>query len=437
MTDLLLIEAPQTSVVEEKMDVPPLGLAYIASVVEKGGFSVEILDLNLGKENLSARIKEASLVGISSYTHNYPIALTLLHTAKDFGKKVVIGGPHATPLYRDVLKDGFDYVVRGEGEYPILNILEGKEDLKGFARMEDGHPKANFVNRVNELDSLPFPARHLLNLKKYSFSGAIATTRGCSSHCIFCSSRNQSGCLRARGVSSLQSELESLQAFGLDRFFVIDPNFAFDKARTLQFCEMVKELKMEWFTELRLDHLDAEIIKAMADSGCRVVRFGIESGSQRIVDLIKKGISIENLEEIIKTFQRHDIVPVCGFMIGHPSETRRDYETTLGLAKKVIALGGEATFSILTPYPGTYLYKNAERLGIKILTRQWSEYHHLNPVIETNNFTAEKLSRMLFEALFAISGNEPLNSEILESDEPNKFLEGVERRSFRSICRDV
>jgi radical SAM superfamily enzyme YgiQ (UPF0313 family) len=407
MTDLLLIEAPQTSVVEEKMDVPPLGLAYIASVVEKGGFSVEILDLNLGKENLSARIKEASLVGISSYTHNYPIALTLLHTAKDFGKKVVIGGPHATPLYRDVLKDGFDYVVRGEGEYPILNILEGKEDLKGFARMEDGHPKANFVNRVNELDSLPFPARHLLNLKKYSFSGAIATTRGCSSHCIFCSSRNQSGCLRARGVSSLQSELESLQAFGLDRFFVIDPNFAFDKARTLQFCEMVKELKMEWF------------------------------GSQRIVDLIKKGISIENLEEIIKTFQRHDIVPVCGFMIGHPSETRRDYETTLALAKKVIALGGEATFSILTPYPGTYLYKNAERLGIKILTRQWSEYHHLNPVIETNNFTAEKLSRMLFEALFAISGNEPLNSEILESDEPNKFLEGVERRSFRSICRDV
>jgi radical SAM superfamily enzyme YgiQ (UPF0313 family) len=124
-------------------------------------------------------------------------------------------------------------------------------------------------------------------------------------------------------------------------------------------------------------------------------------------------------------------------MIGHPSETKRDFETTLALAKKVIALGGEATFSILTPYPGTYLYKNAERLGIKILTRRWSEYNHLNPVIETNNFTAEKLSSMLFEALFAISRKEPLSSEILESNDPNISLEGVERRSFRSICRDV
>jgi radical SAM superfamily enzyme YgiQ (UPF0313 family) len=439
MTDLLLIEAPLSSTVEEKMDVPPLGLAYIASVAEREGFSAEILDLNLGNENLTTRIKEASLIGISSYTQNYPFALKLLQTAREHGKKVVIGGPHATPLYKDALRDGFDYVVRGEGEYPILNLLKCNDDLRGVALMQNGRPKANFVHRANDLDTLPFPARHLLNLKRYSFPGAIATTRGCASHCIFCSSRNQAGYLRARGVDNLQSELESLQAIGLDRFFVIDPNFAFDKTRTLRFCEMVRRLKLEWFTELRLDQMDGEIIKAMAESGCRVVRFGIESGSQRIVDIIKKGISIEDLEQIVKTFQRYDIVPVCGFMIGHPYETKRDFEATLALAKKVIALGGEATFSILTPFPGTYLYKNAERLGIKILTNDWSKYHHLNPVIETKNFTAEKLRSMLFDALLAISRKEPINHEIKQSDEQDIFplMEGVERRSFRNICRDV
>jgi radical SAM superfamily enzyme YgiQ (UPF0313 family) len=439
MSDILLIESPQGSASEEKVDVPPLGLAYIAAVAEKEGFTPEIMDLNLGNNNLRKNIEKAELVGVSCYTHNYNHALKILQMAKEKGKRVAIGGAHATPLYKDVLRDGFDYAIRGEGEYPIVNLLKDDSDLKGIALMEKGVPKANLVSRVKDLDSLPLPARHLLDLNHYSFPGAIATTRGCPSHCIFCSSRNQSGCLRSRSVESLKSELEHLQSRGMAQFFVIDPNFAFDRTRTLGFCNMVRRLKMEWFTELRLDHMDAEIIREMSKSGCRVVRFGIESGSQRVIGVIRKGISIKNLEDTIRTFRKHDIVPVCGFMIGHPTETREDFETTLRLAKKITSLGAEATFAIQTPYPGTYLFNNAEKLGIKILTKNWSEYHHLNPVVETQHFTADDLRTMLFDALLDMGGVRLPEAQIEDDGEPmmERLMDGIERRSFRSICMEV
>jgi radical SAM superfamily enzyme YgiQ (UPF0313 family) len=236
MTDLLLIETPHSSGEGGKSDVPPLGLAYIAGLAEKTGFSAEILDMNISSNRLESSIKKAGLVGISCYTHNYQRALEVLGTAKLHEKCVVIGGPHATPLYREVLGDGFDYAVRGEGEYPMVNLLKKNNDFRGLAFIQDGLPKTKSVLRVNDLDALPMPARHLMDLSRYSFPGAVATTRGCASHCVFCSSRNQSGCLRARSVKSLTNELDHLNSLGIDRFLVIDPNFAFDEKRALHFC---------------------------------------------------------------------------------------------------------------------------------------------------------------------------------------------------------
>ncbi len=418
---LLLIEASHHSASNELADVPPLGLAYIAAVAEEKGHSIDLMDMNIEIKNLSKRMEDAEFVGISCYTQNYHQALRILKIAKQKNKTVLIGGPHATPLYKEVLRDGFDYVVRGEGEYPVLSLLQGSDDLRGLAHMRDGITVANFVHRVSDLDSLPLPSRHLLRLEKYSFPGAIATTRGCASHCIFCSSRNQSGCLRARSVESLAKELEHLQLLGIDRFFVIDPNFAFNEKRTIEFCQLAKRLDLIWFSELRLDHMSNDVIKKMGESGCRVVRFGIESGSQRIVDLIKKGISLKDLEVRVRSFRRSGILPVCGFMIGHPTETHEDFELTLKLAKKIKAIGGEPTFAIQTPYPGTYLYKNASKMGVKLKTKDWTQYHHLSPVIETKNFSSNALEEMLLTALTKInpSGSEPL------------------RKSFRSICLET
>ncbi len=420
MADLVLVEVGRELKGEYKADVPPLGLAYIAAVAEEDGFSVEIIDLNVQRKGLNDKINDAGMVGVSFYTHNYDAALSVLSKAKARNKKVIAGGPHATPLYREVLADGFDIVVRGEGEYPIRELLRRGGDpsgIRGLAYIDGGKLAANGVWRVGELDELPLPARHLLDLERYSFPGAIATSRGCSYGCIFCSARNQSGTLRLRSARKVVEEIRMLKEMGMDSFLAVDPNFAYSKERVLSICDGIKDAGMRWYAELRLDHMDEELIRAMAGSGCKVVRFGIESGSQRIVDVIRKGISLGDIEKTVKALVENGITPVCGFMIGHPTEGKRDFEATLRLAERIRALGGEATFAVQTPYPGTYLYRNADKLRVDILHHNWSAYQHLNPVISTREFSARDLKEMLGRALRGI-GDEK------------------KRRSFRSIARE-
>ncbi len=427
--DLLLIEAKQKSPSEREITIPPLGLAYIAAVAEEKGYGVEIVDANLDGANLEEQIKNAKLVGISCYTHNYHEGLRILAHAKKYGKKTVLGGPHATALPEQVIIDGFDFVVVGEGELVIPELLKG---LKGG--VIQGDIKKRGVRRV-DLDTLPFPARHLLDLEKYTYPGAIATSRGCAYFCKYCSARAIAGKLRLRKAKDVVDEVSHLKSLGLDSFFIIDPNFAFDKGRVLEICEGVKDFGMEWFAELRLDHVDTEVIEAMAGAGCGVGRFGIESGSQRIVDLINKGIRVGDVPRIIETFVENGITPVCGFMIGHPTETKEEFEATLNLAVKIKELGGEATFAVQTPYPGSYLYRKADDIGIKILTHKWREYHHLNPVIETENFSNDDLRRMLFDSIAKIMDINILDLELSEEGPKIiKVCDGIERKSFRSIA---
>jgi radical SAM superfamily enzyme YgiQ (UPF0313 family) len=422
--DLLLIEAMQKSPSEYNITTPPLGLGYIAAVSEDRGHSVEIVDSNVQEIKIEEKIKDANLVGVSCYTHNYHEALKIKEHAQKYGVKTVIGGPHATALPRQCVTDGFDFAVIGEGELVILEILDG---------VEGGNVRS--VRRVSDLDGLPYPARHLLDLEKYTYPGAIATSRGCAYMCRYCSARMISGKLRLRKADKVIEEVSYLQSLNLDSFFVIDPNFAFDKKRVMEICEGVKGLGMEWFAELRLDHVDAEIIKAMAKAGCKVGRFGIESGSQRIVDLIDKRINVKDVPKIIKTFVENGITPVCGFMIGHPSETKEEFEGTLNLALKIKELGGESTFAVQTPYPGSYLYGGSDDLGIKILSDKWREYHHLNPIIETENFSNDDLRRMFFDSIIKINEDQIPGVEPPEEfPKITRIGEGLERKSFRSIA---
>jgi radical SAM superfamily enzyme YgiQ (UPF0313 family) len=300
----------------------------------------------------------------------------------------------------------------------MMKLLEQGGDpaeVKGLAYYENGMIKVNGVWRVKDLDSLPLPARHLMKLEEYSFPGAIATSRGCNYACVFCSSRNQSGMLRLRSAASIIKEIKWFKENGVDSFLVIDPNFAYSRERVIEICDGIRELGMRWFAEARLDHMNEEVIEAMADSGCKVVRFGIESGSQRIVDEIRKEINLKDVETTIEQLVAKGITPVCGFMVGHPSETKEDFELSIALARKIRDLGGEATFAVQTPYPGTYIYRNASKLGIDILHRNWSSYHHLNPNITTREFDARELKRMLEKALDSLGERE-------------------KRRSFRSIA---
>lgn len=437
---VLLVETPHSEVSEPHTDVPPLGLAYMAAFLEEGGHQVRIADMNLEME-VTGDMAWADLVGISCYTHNYHLAVKIKEEARSMEKPTVIGGPHACALPEDIMGDGFDYAVMGDGEYAIMALADALEthgSLEGvpsLVYMVGDEIKKNPMKRVKDLDALPLPARHLLDLDKYSFPGAISSSRGCSNTCIICSSRLISGTLRHRSVKSVLAEVKMLKEKGIHEIFFTDPNFASDRKRTLEICRGLAELDVRWFAELRLDHVDQEVIEEMGASGCKVIRFGIESGSERIIETIKKGIDISRVEDVVKAFVANGIVPVCGFIIGHPGETPEDFEKSKELALKVRDLGGEATFSIYTPYPGTMTYNNAEALGMKILSRDWRRYHHLAPVIETENFKANDLRKALFEVLMEYYDIElPEAQDHQGPPEITTIYEGVKRRSFRSIA---
>ncbi len=439
--DVLLVEVPHGSVSERRAATPPLGLAYIAAVLEQRGHSVEIVDMNIDSAELERRVEEAQVVGISSYTQNYPFALAVLETAKEQGKSAVIGGVHATFRYREVLGHGFDFAVRGEGELAFAELVSRLEQgrdvrgVRGIAYLSNGRAKSNGVWRVRDLDALPLPARHLLDLRRYDLPGAIATSRGCAYSCVYCSSRAMSGKLRMRSPESVAAEVEQLRSLGLRSFFVIDPNFAYSRERALRICSLVSKLGMQWYAELRLDHVDEELIKALAEAGCQVVRFGIESGSQEVVNAIKKGIAIKNLLDVVRRFVREGITPVCGFMIGHPWDTKESVEATVRLAEEVRSLGGEATFAVQTPYPDTYLFRHASELGMRLHSCNWWEFHHLNPVVETRHFSVEELRTLLFDALARLYKVEVPNvAPAGDAPAMLRVLPGVERRSFRSIA---
>lgn len=448
--NVLLIEAGEGEA-KEKADVIPLNLLYPASFCSDfQEAEIEVADLRLGKDlkKIDEKIERADLIGISCYTHNYKVALKILEKAKrvDKSKIVIAGGAHVTPLYREALSHGFDAVVRGEGELALYGIIKAilngedfrKKEIPGIAFKKNNKVFVNPVKRIYDLDSLPFPARDKVDIKSYYFPGAIATGRGCAYLCTFCSGRNQSGFLRLRRVESLLKELEEIKGMGIKSFFVIDPNFAFDKERVIEFCREVKKLGMHFYAELRLDQVDESIIKALAEADCRVVRFGIESGSQDMVDIIKKGINLSELLYKVKLLVKHGIKPICGFMLGLPNETREHHEKTLMVARKIVESGGEVNFAVLTPYPGTYIYRNAEKLGIKIKTRNWEEYHYLNPVIETENFKTHELRKMLFDATLHAYGIE-INEDINLSEEKPEIFEfekPIERKSLRKLAAE-
>ncbi len=438
--DVLLIEAPLSQVSEKKVDMPPLGLAYIAAILRQKGFNVRILDMNIS-DSPEKYIEDADIIGISSYTQNYPLTVEIMKKAKDMGKTVAAGGVHATFRFKEALNHGFDFVVRGEGEYSLSAAVEkigrGEEiaGQKGIAVVRDGTIVDGGFWRVRDINALPLPARELLELDRYSFPGAISTSRGCAYACVFCSSRAMSGHLRMRTPESVFAEVKEIKNLGYNSFFIIDPNFAFDKNRALKICSLVKPLDMVWFSELRLDHIDSELIRAMAEAGCRVVRFGIESGSQEVINTIKKGIQVNRVIGIIKEFVRSGITPVCGFMLGNPGESKDSVEATLRLAEEIKAAGGEAAFSVHTPYPDTPVFRHPESYGIAIHSCNWWEFHHLNPVISTEHFSIEELRALLFDAVLRV---ERVSLPEIEIDEsyPEIYETDIrlERKSFRSIA---
>lgn len=403
----------------------PINLCYLAAYLERAGFDVEIWDLEQQEASLDefiSRLKDVApaLVGFSCYTPNISAANKFACLLKSFFPKIitVVGGPHSTALPKETLKEfkGFDIVVMGEGEETLLSLAKcvtlGNDyrSINGISFREESEIIQNYpAPLIKDIDSLPHPARNLLNWSLYRnmqhtrgiVSGdkkitSIYTSRGCPGRCIFCAvNLNYSGAIRLRSADSILSEVEEcLNKYNIGHFIIQDDTFNLQPNRLYTILNGFKKLGIEsWSCDARVDLVTREMLFSMADSGCRKISFGVESGSPRILALIKKGITIDQAKNAVRWSREAGIECVeLTFIIGsHPDETVEDVRLTRGLLKD---LKPDIVFvSVVVPYPGTEIYNIMKSKGL-IYNEDWENFLMFSssvPVWRTEHFTSEDL----------------------------------------------
>lgn len=416
MSDVLLVQPPlpppMDAYVRDVVLCPPLGLSYIASTLMAEGFDVEIVDAAIENLNLKdiANIigrKSPRLLGISAATYTYKNALKVAEISKEVDSSIftVLGGPHVTFRPDEALKNkAVDAVIRGEGEYATLDLaraLFNKGELHKVAGLSFKNSSRQHIHNpdrplIRDLDSLPFPARKSLPLSLYKIPASIITSRGCPYNCIFCAAKALSGGVyRVRSPENVVAEVkELLKIISPEFLFIADDTFTVFHDRTRRIAESFKDMGLRWVCESRVNTVNRDIINILAESGCFSIQFGVESGSQKILNSINKGITIEQVRKAIRWCLEAGIQPVCSFMVPHPEDTWETVKETEQFMEELKKLGVQIFVSLTTPFPGTTLYENAAKLGIRFITNDTDDFNLATPVIETKNFTAKDIEEI-------------------------------------------
>lgn len=423
---------------------PQLGLGYIASYLRKNNVEVEILDANALKVSY-ARLKEnirnsgAQVVGITAMTPTIYYALAAARIAKEAGCKVVLGGIHPSIFFDGLIRlPEVDYIVRGEGEITMLELayaLEGKKELKEVKGLVFKEGESVFVNAerdaIADLDSLPFPAWDLMPVRKYRIVTALKEpcltmliSRGCVFKCVHCSSQiifKRS--LRTRSAKNVADEMEMLvKEHKVKYIYFIDYCFTVNRKLILEFCAEIQRrgLKVMWWAEGRADTVDKQLLSAMKEAGCHSFTFGVESGSQDILDNLRRGMSLEQIRNAVKTAKEVGLRVETNFMFGSPGETLESASKTIEFAIELDA--NEAQFSIFTPYPGTEYFAVAKQKGL-IPENAFQEYADASKL--ANTYFPDKVS---------------FKSENLDAQELQKIFRTAHRKYYirpRYIFRNI
>jgi anaerobic magnesium-protoporphyrin IX monomethyl ester cyclase len=391
--------------------LPPLGLAYMAAVLTESDYYVNIADLNADQNQKSIPHDNWDLVGITLDTSRYYKGMKYARMLKSKGTKVVVGGPHASFMADEILGSGSaDFVVRGEGEHTMLELVTALtkggslEEIRGLSYVSDNQVIHNADRTYSDdLDTLPFPARDLLDMEKYRTSKlgtrsitSILTSRGCPYQCSFCASSKLAGTLwRARSVGSIIEEIQMVKdTYGYRAFAFVDDNFTLNPQRVNDLCKEIckRGWDIHWWCFSRVDTIvrNPEMVSLMHKAGCRSTYIGIESRNQETLDYYNKKISADISREAISILKNNKIEMTASFIIGALNENKEMVEDTLRFAKSLNP--NTVSFTILTPYPGTDLFKQVKD---RIITFDWRKYDGIHSVIRLKHFKPMQLQLTL------------------------------------------
>ena len=356
-----LINPPQEELYDPSA-YPHLGLLYLGAVLKKDGFKVRYVDLAEGKDY---KIPKADCHLITITTPTYNSAMKVIRGIDD-GGRILVGGIHPSVCPNDF--DNDITVVKGEAEKSISDILSRRTKEKVI----DCEP-------IKDLDSLPFPARdlipkeklrHLGNVHGDSYKGdgaatTIISSRGCPFRCNFCCKIHQTEYARYRSAENVKQEIvECQEKYDIHHFRFVDDIFTLNRKRVYEICRALKPLDVFWMTITRADSVDQNMLNSMFNAGCREVALGIESGSQRVLDLMGKRESPEQFLRAIAMIKDAGMKVKCFFMYGYPGETEHDIELTKKFIKR--AKPDKWTVSRFVPLPGSDIWNNPKKYGIKI-----------------------------------------------------------------------
>lgn len=380
---------------KEYYTAPPLGLGYLATIAKNMGHEVKLIDsealgLSLDKTASDVLDYNPDIVGINLLTPTLNLSKKIIRNlkAKNPKLKIIVGGSHATIRPKQVLNDisEIDILVKGEGELSLEEILGGKRlsEIKGISYIKNGkiiHNQNRPLN--NDLDSLDFIDRNFFVNDPYkrggNFKSVIMGSRGCNYTCSFCSAPLTSGQrIRVRSIENIVDEVEFLkEAHGINSVHFLDNDFMHNKKRALNLADEMnsRNLNIKWRALARVDmtaRYGKEFLRKIKRAGCYQLVFGVESGTQRILDLIKKRTTPEQAKQAIQYCKEAGIKTKAYYMLGFPTETLQEMNQTLKHAKKLNT--DVACFILVKAYPGTEMYNTlAKRYGEESL----QQYNHL------------------------------------------------------------
>lgn len=381
----------------ETQTCPPLGVSYLAAMLEEHGFEVKIFDMSISdmeeSEVASAIVAmNPIIVGFSSTTPGFPLATKIagLIKQKAPGTKIIAGGPFATFAYEEILSlyPCFDIIVRREGEITLVELAEyfirktprTLNDISGIVyRKNSSIMKTPDRPFIENLDILPFPARHLLgDLHAYAKEPGIITSRGCPFGCAFCSSTIMWGKrTRFRSVNNVMGEITFLvKNFSIRNFWFIDDTFTLDQERAFRLCSHLEKITptLAWGCITRADMVNEKILTAMARAGCTSVQYGIESANEKTMALIGKKIFRDEVEEKVAMAKEAGMSVSGSFIIGLPWETKEMIEETIGFAESLSLT--DTQINVAVPFLGAPLREVlVSQFGSKIRHNNWENYH--------------------------------------------------------------